>query len=160
MPVMDGYEATRQIRAFRDDNIFIVALTASAFMEDRKMILEAGCDEILTKPFQAEKVFELMQHFLPIEFDYNQEQLVMTEQTLAESHHGLDLSILNKTQLQQLHDYALSLEYEDMQCFIDSIQKQHPDAARELKYLLDNFRFDQILAVCESTHSPLDSLDS
>lgn len=146
MPVMDGYEATRQIRAFGDDNLFIVALTASAFMEDRQMILEAGCDDILTKPFQTEKIFELMQRFLQIEFDYEQSAVAVAE----ESHQGLDLSTLSHEQLQQLRDCGINLAHEDMQCFIDSIQKQHSNTARELKQLLDNFRFDQIIAVCES----------
>lgn len=145
MPVMDGYEATRRIRAFRDNNVFIVALTASAFTEDRKMILEAGCDEILTKPFQTEKIFELMQHFLPIEFDYDQATVTVAE----EFYQHIDLSELSHAQLQQLHDYAIELEYEDVQYFIESIQSQHSDTARELKQLLDNFRFDQIIALCE-----------
>jgi CheY-like chemotaxis protein len=146
MPVMDGYEATRRIRTFRDDNVVIVALTASAFTEDRQLILEAGCDDILTKPFQTEKIFELMQHFLQIEFDYEESAIVVAEK----SHQCLDLSILSHAQLQQLHDYAVELEYEDVQHLIEVIQSQHPDTAKELEQLLDNFRFDQIIALCES----------
>lgn len=53
MPVMDGYEATRQIRALENKklaNIPIVAMTANAFDEDRKKALECGMNEHVPKP--------------------------------------------------------------------------------------------------------------
>lgn len=55
MPVMDGYEATRQIRALKTEmaNIPIVAVTANAFEEDRKTALEAGMNEHVPKPVKA-----------------------------------------------------------------------------------------------------------
>ena len=56
MPIMNGFEATRRIRALPDKalaNIPIVAMTANAFEEDRKQAFEAGMDEYLTKPVLA-----------------------------------------------------------------------------------------------------------
>lgn len=56
MPVMDGFEATRRIRALPNKalaNIPIVAMTANALDEDRKQAFEAGMDEYLTKPVLA-----------------------------------------------------------------------------------------------------------
>ena len=61
MPKMDGLEATRQIRA-RDDlkDTFIVAVSASAFDEDRQHSLDAGCDDFLAKPFPLEKLLNIL----------------------------------------------------------------------------------------------------
>jgi CheY-like chemotaxis protein len=57
MPVMDGYEATRQIRKqdkFR--NIPIIAMTANAMSADRKRVLEVGMSDHLPKPFNPDKM--------------------------------------------------------------------------------------------------------
>jgi PAS domain S-box-containing protein len=59
MPVMDGLEATRLIREFRED-VPIIALTAYAQTGDEYRILEAGCDGYLAKPINRERLFELI----------------------------------------------------------------------------------------------------
>ena len=53
LPVMDGWEATRQIKANPETNsIPVVALTAHAMVGDRKRAMDAGCDEYDTKPLE------------------------------------------------------------------------------------------------------------
>lgn len=52
MPVMDGLEATRQIKAQLPD-LPIIAITANAFDSDRQKALTAGCDDFLAKPVGA-----------------------------------------------------------------------------------------------------------
>ena len=62
MPVMDGLEATRQIKANPDTSkIKILALTAHAFEEERKKILAAGCDDFIRKPFHEKEIFNAME---------------------------------------------------------------------------------------------------
>lgn len=55
MPVMDGFEATRRIRALADERsaLPIVALTAALFDDERRAIREAGMDAVVPKPIQA-----------------------------------------------------------------------------------------------------------
>ena len=60
MPVMDGYEATRQIRSMDDvyfQNIPIIALTAAAFSEVRDEVLSTGMNDFVTKPFNPVELF-------------------------------------------------------------------------------------------------------
>jgi len=59
MPVMDGFEATRQIRQFNKD-VIIIAQTAYAFSDDKKLALEAGCNDYITKPINTTSLFELI----------------------------------------------------------------------------------------------------
>ncbi|MDE5867214.1 MAG: response regulator [Lachnospiraceae bacterium] len=67
MPVMDGYEATRRIRALDDPakaNIPIVAMTANAFEEDRKRAFDAGMNDHVAKPIDVPKLMETLQNIL------------------------------------------------------------------------------------------------
>jgi two-component system, sensor histidine kinase and response regulator len=70
MPVLDGLEATRRIRAIEATSsgghrIPIIALTAHAFGSDRELCLEAGMDGFLTKPINAAALAQVLQEHLP-----------------------------------------------------------------------------------------------
>ena len=67
MPIMNGYEATRAIRALPDPalaGIPIVAMTANAFEEDRKLALECGMNDHIAKPINVQKLIEVISHQL------------------------------------------------------------------------------------------------
>ncbi|MEG3640280.1 ATP-binding protein [Magnetococcus sp. PR-3] len=70
MPVMDGYEATRQIRSWEERNmrnsIPILALTAHAMEEERQRCLEAGCDKHLSKPIKKKRLLDVLQRYVPV----------------------------------------------------------------------------------------------
>ena len=63
MPVMDGLEATRQIKATMPQ-LPIIALTANAFDSDRQSAFEAGCDNFMSKPVSAEKCLKMVADYL------------------------------------------------------------------------------------------------
>ena len=69
MPVLDGFEASRRIRAIELNEgwppVAIIALTASAFADDRARSQAAGMDEHLAKPLRPEQLAAVMQRFLP-----------------------------------------------------------------------------------------------
>jgi PAS domain S-box-containing protein len=73
MPVMDGYEATRTIKASPDiKNTAIIAVTASAFEEDRQRVFAAGADGYLSKPFKDAEFFEIIGRVTGAEYLYEE----------------------------------------------------------------------------------------
>jgi CheY-like chemotaxis protein len=60
MPAMDGFEATRQIRALDTPQPVIVAVTANALVGERERCLAAGMDDYLSKPFQADQLISIV----------------------------------------------------------------------------------------------------
>lgn len=67
MPIMDGYQAAREIRKMDDpaySQIPIIAMTANAFEEDRQAALDAGMNDHLAKPFQIEQLYQMMRTYL------------------------------------------------------------------------------------------------
>jgi hypothetical protein len=59
MPMMNGLEATQQIRQFNKD-VIIIAQTAYGFSGDIEKAMQAGCNEYITKPINSSLLFELM----------------------------------------------------------------------------------------------------
>lgn len=65
LPVMDGWEATRQIKADAETSaIPVVALTAHAMASDRAKAMEAGCDDFYTKPIELPGLLDIMNKLL------------------------------------------------------------------------------------------------
>ncbi len=73
MPVMDGYEATKHIKAhLKGQATAIIALTASAWEEERAVVLSAGCDDFIRKPFQEQELFDKMAQYLGVRYLYEE----------------------------------------------------------------------------------------
>ena len=64
MPSMDGLEASRQIRSLNQPQPIIVAVTANALVGERERCLNAGMDDYLSKPFQAEQLVALVKKWI------------------------------------------------------------------------------------------------
>jgi CheY-like chemotaxis protein len=66
LPVIDGWEATRRIKASADTkHLPVIGLTAHAMAGDREKALEAGCDDYDTKPIELERLVGKIEALLP-----------------------------------------------------------------------------------------------
>ncbi|MFZ1493685.1 MAG: response regulator [Candidatus Competibacter denitrificans] len=75
MPVMDGLEATRQIRKNPAlESIPIVAMTANAMQQDQDACLEAGMDDFIAKPIDPEQLIQVLRRWLPPHFEVSMEK--------------------------------------------------------------------------------------
>lgn len=152
MPVMDGYEATTKIRQLAGGNLVkIIALTASAFIEQHGSIINAGCDAVLHKPFHAPEIFAMLTKYLAIEFIYRDKPApVMLPPTLE-----LTAEMLSKLPLelrQQLHQAALNLDTEETDIIIARIRTIAPDIADGLHELVQHYQFEQIVQLTEEAN--------
>jgi signal transduction histidine kinase/CheY-like chemotaxis protein len=68
MPVMDGLEATRQIRKFRSD-LPVIAQSAYSKPEDKQRALEAGCNGYITKPIIEAELISILKKYLPVQVE-------------------------------------------------------------------------------------------
>ena len=66
MPMMDGFEASKLIRQLRQDQPVIIAVTANALIGEREKCLEAGMDDYLSKPFQADQLVSLVRKWVAV----------------------------------------------------------------------------------------------
>ncbi len=74
MPVMDGFESTRQIRQLpKLKGTVIIAVSASAFSEDRQKSAEADCEAFITKPFRLETLLQHIQTHLGLTWIYDEQ---------------------------------------------------------------------------------------
>jgi CheY-like chemotaxis protein len=144
MPVMDGYEATAKIRSLPGgEAVKIVAITASAFSEQAPVILAAGCDDVVHKPFKDHEIFKTMARLLDIKYLYEEkgeeaarkERVDLTQEMLAD---------LPGELVQELREATLTLNREASLEVIARIAEHAPDTAKGLGTLLDNFQVGQI----------------
>jgi len=149
MPVMDGYEATRRIKEMeKGQETVVIALTASAFEEDRTRILSLGCDGFVRKPFREKEVFDAMAQHLGVEFVYEEEEEAV--QTPSGSREALTpeaLSGLPGEWVAQLHEAASQADEEMVMSLIEQIEGEHDGLARGLRELVGEFQFGKIIAL-------------
>jgi PAS domain S-box-containing protein len=166
MPVMDGYETTRRIKATAQGlNTPVVALTASAFEEKRLLVLATGCDEYIRKPFRQEEIFDVLVRFVGARFVYA-DDIVKNDEEPDRSRHGdaryhfpisssdevltsSDLAALHEHIITELYTAATLGDLDMMQHVVEQIYEHNAPLARELYNLVDMFRFDQIAMLIE-----------
>jgi CheY-like chemotaxis protein len=152
MPVMDGYEAAQRIKATTQGQAtVIVALTASAFESDRAVILSGGCDDYVRKPFREEEIFETLTKHLGVRFVYEERAQPIGFPT--EAGEGLlttaALAALPSDWVTSLHQAAAQLEADLILDLLDQIREQNAALADALEGLVNDFRFDTIMTLCE-----------
>ncbi|HEY9610788.1 response regulator [Allocoleopsis sp.] len=195
MPVMDGYEATAQIKAKQKERentgigveefrnlseggreepenpqskveTVIIALTASAFEEERNLIVSVGCDDFVRKPFREEVIFEKMAQYLGVRYVY--EELAPLESTEPVAARGsaqgnqLDSSfVLQPSSFQvmppewtdKLYQAVDSVNDEEIFRLMEQIPSVYTPLAEAIADLIKNFRYDRLIDLLEAAQN-------
>ncbi|MFM9266645.1 response regulator [Tychonema sp. BBK16] len=148
MPIMDGYKATRHIKQTPEgEGTIIIALTASAFEEQRQVIFSAGCDDFICKPFREEVLFEKIATHLKVRYIYEEEKLSTSVPDLTPPKilTAEDLSVMPTDWLVNLYQAAICVDDSGILELIKQIPESEAALANALTDLVENFRIDIII---------------
>lgn len=164
MPVMDGYETAQAIRLKESQFMrnpenqgyssnsnppfksIIIAITASAFSEERVAVLAAGCNDFIRKPFQELEIFDAINQYLGVEFIYEEEP----EEDLEESP---QVSPLNANHLadisqewkRQFYQSLIEGDLEQMIILIEELPPEQESTAQFLLVLAKDYQYEELL---------------
>ncbi|MGK7940066.1 MAG: PAS domain S-box protein [Crocosphaera sp.] len=159
MPILDGYQATQRIKATpQGETTVIIALTASAFEEERNLVLSAGCDDFMRKPFREEVLWDKLAQHLGVSYvyeDLNDHQLLdqTSSVTIAESTVQLQkhLSKMSPEWIEKLHQAALECSDDSIVELITDIPSHSQPLALALQKWSENFLFDSVIQLTQNT---------
>jgi CheY-like chemotaxis protein len=144
MPVMDGLEATRRIRALDGGrDVKIAALSASVFKEERDQVLASGADDFVPKPIQFDAIFGCMTRLLGVRF-LPVETVALSPAPLVE----LDpkaLAALAPSLRAELEDALVSLDAARISGWIRRAAETDPALGSALEQLASRFQYTAIL---------------
>jgi len=144
MPVMDGVEATRQIRACEGGHdVKIAAVTASDYASEPGEILAAGMDDYIRKPYRPAEVFECMARHLGIHYHVGQPAAQSDTGQVGELK-AEDLSALPDELRRELQDALIMLNPARIRTAIERISQQDPSLGWTLARYADSYAYSKI----------------
>jgi signal transduction histidine kinase/DNA-binding NarL/FixJ family response regulator len=148
MPVMDGHEATRRIKALPEGKqTIIVALTASGFESDRARILEDGCEAFMSKPFQEAALFELLERQLGMRFLYDD----APPAPRVERFDGARFALLPPALRERLRDALGDMNVDTIGSAIEQIRRHDAELAAALDTLAADFEYERLLGLIDAS---------
>ncbi|MEG4944015.1 AAA family ATPase [Microcoleus sp. F4-D5] len=152
MPVIDGYEATKRIKTtIKGQATAVIALTASVWEEEKAVILSAGCDDFVRKPFHKEVIFDIMAKHLGVRYIYEEQQLPSPASNVTGEPLNFTylLTAMSKKWLIQLHEAALEADSELVSELLEEIPEFQALELQTLRGWVNKFQFEKILDLTE-----------
>jgi PAS domain S-box-containing protein len=165
MPVLDGYEATKRIKSAMRQSISpvdtkIVALTASAFEENRNQAFADGCDDFVRKPFRESDIFRKMTKHLGVRFLYKEQ--AHDRQVIGETDAPLPLpdlpshiACLPSALKDKLAAATDSCNADEIDRIINEIQTLNSHLGDALMLLARKFAYQEIMGLIDTAKDHL-----
>lgn len=153
MPVMNGYEATKHIRSVtKNKSIVIIAVTASSLEEERSIVIAAGCNDFIRKPYKETDIFGALQKYIQVRFIYD-EIGTTTTTTIEREQENLIPAALKKLPIDLVNDFVealIALDVELIENFITQIRQLNEPLANAITVFTNNFQYEQLLHLIRS----------
>jgi signal transduction histidine kinase/CheY-like chemotaxis protein len=151
MPVLDGYAATREIRALEAQTqqppTVIIGLSATGTNDYRAIALEAGCNAFIGKPFMEQEIFTTLQHYLGLQYRYEESPVadgaVSTPVTVDM------LTRLPRKCLEVLEHTLILGAKSDIQAAIATLESHDRELANLLYAMIEGFEYAEVLVLIQ-----------
>jgi len=153
MPVVDGFEATRRIKAMSGGSeTVIIALTATVLEESRRAILAAGATDLLGKPMEESQLFDKMHQHLGIQFLYESASTEPVDAVVVEPEvRAVWLAKLPAALRGSMHEAIANGDLEGFCTLLQEVSVYEPALARFLRSLAEQYDYDQLLRLLTQT---------
>lgn len=153
MPIMDGYEATRRIKATtKGEKTVIIALTANAFLEEQLAVKKAGCDDFVSKPYQESILLEKIARHLGVLYLYDEDTTMVKKTAHLANLNPDHLKVMPSQWIHEINQAAYTLDDAKIMELISQIPENQPFLAEKLTNLVDDFRLDIIFDLTTAAH--------
>ncbi|MGB3265359.1 MAG: ATP-binding protein, partial [Microcoleus sp.] len=156
MPVMDGYEATKHIKGtIKGQATAVIALTASVLEEERAVILSAGCDAFMRKPFREADIFDAMHKHIGVRYIYedpgqaNLSAIPERDREMTEA----DFVKLPESLVADLKLAILNADMDLIESSIEQIRLKDTVTASAIANCIENFEYDKVLKLISQASS-------
>jgi response regulator RpfG family c-di-GMP phosphodiesterase len=144
MPIMDGLEATRRIRQYPGGmDTAIIALTASALNDDRRVVMESGVNDFLSKPCGEEELLQKIQACLNLSYLYEGTEAADAV-AIEDLRQGVPAGLVGALQLAIQNGDKGRLDQ-----LIEQIGEQNGPVSDALKDLADRYEYEALTRLLE-----------
>ena len=153
MPVMDGHEAIRRIRAMAGgEDTKIIAVTASAMDDNRQELMEIGADDFIGKPFREAELFQKIHAHVGVEYLYAEDPTAAAQEEAAELTPE-SLAGWPQDLIDPMREAVITADLDQLLARIQEVEARDPRIAQGLRRLAEGFEYQKLLDLF-STGSP------
>jgi signal transduction histidine kinase/CheY-like chemotaxis protein len=150
MPVMDGYEATKHIKSTTKGNATaVIALTASVLEEEKAIVLSAGCDDFLRKPFAENTIFDALAKHLGVRYIFAEKKSAPWDNAVETPLTSANLTCMSEEWITQLYAAALEANTNLVLQLVAEIPETEINLIQSLTKLARQFEFEQLVDLAE-----------
>ena len=155
MPVMDGHEAIRRIRAMaggKDPKI--IAVTASAMDDNRQELMEIGADDFIGKPFREAELFQKIHAHVGVEYVYAEDPTAAAQEEAAELTPE-SLAGWPQDLIDPMREAVITADLDQLLAKIQEVEARDPRIAQGLRRLAEGFQYQKLLDLFSTGSLPL-----
>lgn len=148
MPIMDGHEVLKRIR-LKDEQVPIIAVTASSFHDERQKIFDEGANDYLSKPFREGELLNKIKTAIAVEYQYAEEEPLTLEKTCLEKVRREELDVLPSGLRMELYRAVESGDYYLTLNLLEEVKALDSELAEKLAKMAWAFSFETMLELLQ-----------